>query len=113
MFNKIEIQTDSLIAISYAENGNIPVCVAEIGKIEEPNKFYFHRLFVKKEYRNKGWATKLMEELTTKCDEREIEVLLEINPYTDEIDYQQLESFYKKFGFEKVGDHYIRKPRTN
>ena len=112
MFNKIEIQTDSLIAISYAENGNIPVCVAEIGKLEEPNRYYFHRLFVREKYRNKGWATRLMEEILSKCDEKGIEVLLEINPYTDDIDYQRLEDFYKRFGFEKVDHYYVRKPKN-
>lgn len=68
---------------------------------------YFNRLYVTPEYRHKGFGTVLLKKLLKIIKERHLVLQLDINPYGD-MDYDQLEKFYTKYGFEKVvdGDFY-------
>jgi len=61
-------------------------------------EWFFNRLFVHEKMRNQGVGTMLMSELVRVLDEDKIVLVNEVNPYGD-LDYNQLVSFYKKYGF--------------
>lgn len=67
------------------------------------NVWYFNRLYVPPQIRNKGVASRLMEKLIIYLDQNEIELICEINPYGD-LDYEQLKAFYMKYGFVTLKD---------
>lgn len=63
-------------------------------------RYYFNRLFVLPEYRGRGYAGRLLESLLEVFRIRNLELILEINPYGD-LNYEQLEAFYLNHGFKK------------
>lgn len=73
---------------------------------------YVNRLIVAEPVRGRGIATKLMEALVEKADEKQINVVLEINAYGD-LNRDELEVFYGKFGFNKsnIEGLYVRQYR--
>ncbi|WP_143288705.1 GNAT family N-acetyltransferase [Calderihabitans maritimus] len=83
--------------------------VAEISKLGD--SWFFNRLFVPPEHRRKGIANALMEELVKILDAKCITLRNEINPYGD-MTYEQLLAFYKKFGFKKTEEGFVRYPKT-
>lgn len=72
---------------------------------------YVNRVIVPKEIRNKGIATQMMNELIKKSDEKQINLILEINAYGD-LNEDKLKEFYGKFGFieSKIKGVYVRIP---
>lgn len=67
-------------------------------KIEDA--WFFNRLFVPSEMRNKGIATQLMNRLIEILDEYNICLINTVNAYGD-LNEDQLITFYKKFGFKE------------
>lgn len=76
---------------------DVKLAVAELSILPD-NTWYFNRLNVPPEYRNKGIATKLMLMLIDAAAKYKITICCDINPYGD-LNYDQLKKFYKKFGF--------------
>ena len=76
--------------------------VAEATRIDEERKnvYYFNRLFVKPNYRGKGYSRKLLEKFVQELDTNKISVELDINPYGD-LDYNQLKKLYEEFDFKQ------------
>ena len=67
--------------------------------LEPGNWFWFSRIKVKRE--GQGVGTRLMTELVALCDERQVDVFCQLNPY-GQLDYEQLRAFYRKFGFADI-----------
>lgn len=87
------------ITVFHKDKG-IPVGNCECSLIK--NKvWYFNRLFVQPEYRNKGIGTAMLKELLLIIEEKEDVLQLDINPY-GEMSYEQLEEFYIQSGFVKT-----------
>lgn len=77
-------------------------------KINGENKFfwYFNRLFVKADYRNQGYAKFLLSQMVDILEKEKINLWLDINPYGD-LNYNQLEELYMRYGFKKYDYGYI------
>ena len=89
-------------------------CCAEIsicelnevfGLSKDLNLWYFNRLFTPPEIRNKGYAKQAMNLLIEYLDENEIDLLCDINPYGD-LSREQLEQFYRRYGFVNINDEF-------
>ena len=63
--------------------------------------YYFSRIFVHRKIRNKGHATRLMQQLIEWADTYDYHIFCDINPYGD-LTLEQLIVFYKKFGFKQI-----------
>lgn len=88
------------IGITVFTKNGIPVGNCECSLVK--NKlWFFNRLFVQPDYRNKGIGTAMLKELLCIIKQKDDILQLEINPY-GEIPYVQLEKFYIKYGFVKV-----------
>lgn len=72
----------------------------ELNRIEK-NDWLITRLFVPPTYRNQGIATGLMQELTAWADEKEVTLIVEINPYGD-LGREKLIKFLEKHSFNQV-----------
>lgn len=70
--------------------------------------WYVNRLYVQPKYRNQGFATAMMKELTSEADAQGKDILIEINPYGD-LDYDQLKAFYLKFGFIQIDENLFKR----
>ena len=77
-------------------------------KIKEENKnfWYFNRLFVREDYRNQGYAKCLLSKMIDILKKEKINLWLDINPYGD-LNYEQLEELYMRYGFKKYDYGYI------
>jgi GNAT superfamily N-acetyltransferase len=100
------------ITVSHIEDGYLSS--ASVSILPNQKEWYFNRLFVSPSVRKKGIATKLMSELVKKLDENKIDLFLDINPYGN-LNYKQLENFYRQFGFEEYeGDYqFIRRYKND
>lgn len=88
------------IGITVFTKNGIPVGNCECSLVK--NKlWFFNRLFVQPDYRNKGIGTAMLKELLCIIKQKDDILQLEINTY-GEIPYVQLEEFYIKYGFVKV-----------
>lgn len=74
----------------------------------EDGCWYVNRLYVQPSYRNQGFATSMMRELISVADSQAKDILIEINPYGD-LNYDQLKSFYMKFGFDQIGENLFKR----
>ncbi len=71
--------------------------------VKEPQKlYYFNKLYVDKELRNKGIAKQLLEKLEHWADSENIVVVGDVNPYGD-LDFEKLVQLYLDHGFVKFG----------
>ena len=95
----INISTTQYISINLVENNIKPIGVAECSLIDN-NLYYFNRLYVSPSYRGKKFGTKLLDTLLKIFKEYNLILKLDINPYGG-LNYEQLESFYIRHGFEK------------
>lgn len=68
--------------------------------VDEKNQWYFNRLYVRPEYRGQGIGSVLLDKLLAYIRKSRATLLLDINPYGD-MDYEQLEDFYLRHGFQK------------
>lgn len=93
----VSIIKDNCTSIGVAECSTS--MVSEFGLRNKP-QMYFNRLYVRPEYRRKGFGTKLLKKLLEIIKEQQVVLQLDINPY-GEMDYSQLEMFYTKYGFKK------------
>ena len=77
-------------------------------KINGKNKYfwYFNRLFVRADYRNQGYAKFLLSKMINIKKKKKINLWLDINPYGD-LNYNQLEKLYIRYGFKKYDYGYI------
>ena len=94
----INIFASNSVPIGYM-NTSRPIGYANTSRIHD-NVFYFNRLFVQPEFRNKGYATEILKTLLEKFKEKHYVLYLDINPYGD-LNYEELETFYMKHGFKK------------
>ena len=100
-----------------ADNGKIIVGQINISKEffhrrindKDYTCWYFNRLFVSNEFRNRGYAKLLLSELIKILNQKQIILWLDINPYGD-LNYEQLEKLYMKYGFKKQDFGYIWMP---
>ena len=60
--------------------------------------WYFNRLFLHRQLRNRGIGTALIRKVVAFCKENGITLFTGINPYGD-LNYEQLKQFYLKNGF--------------
>ena len=95
----INISTTQYISINLVENNIKPIGVAECSLIGN-NLYYFNRLYVSPSYRGRKFGTKLLDTLLKIFKEYNLILKLDINPYGG-LNYEQLESFYIRHGFEK------------
>ena len=63
--------------------------------------YWFSRLFVHKNLRNRGYATELMKECCQWADEKNVIILNAVRPYGD-MGLDAATRFYKKFGFKLI-----------
>ena len=84
------------------------IASAEISKLPATDGvWYFNRLIVPKQFRNLGYAKKLLTKLVSVCKEKKINLMCDINPYGD-LDFNQLHKLYSSFGFVDVeGEGYM------
>ena len=94
---------ESEYEINILASDSVPVGCANTSRIHN-NVFYFNRLFVQPEFRNKGYATEMLKTLLEKFKEKHYVLYLDINPYGD-LNYEELETFYMKHGFKKYKVH--------
>lgn len=66
--------------------------------------WYFNRLWVKEDCRGQGCGSELLDRLLALIRETEGKLILEINAY-GELNYEQLEAFYKRHGFQDYQKH--------
>ena len=85
---------ESEYGINILASDSVPIGCANTSRIHD-NVFYFNRLFVQPEFRNKGYATEMLKTLLEKFKEKHYVLCLDINPYGE------LETFYMKHGFKK------------
>ena len=95
----INISTTQYISINLVENNIKPIGVAECSLIGN-NLYYFNRLYVSPSYRGRKFGTKLLDTLLKIFKEYNLILKLDINPYGG-LNYEQLEFFYIRHGFEK------------
>jgi predicted GNAT family N-acyltransferase len=82
--------------------------MADIYKLKITGDLYwFCRLKAKKE--GQGSGTILMKELVKILDEKQAWVMNVINPY-GKMTMEQLELFYAKYGFIKIGEGFMYRP---
>lgn len=84
--NTLSIVETSFIGIKKRPDGSI-------GKV-----VYFNRINVSKEKRGLGIGNELLKSLLSECNNSNIAIMLEINPYGD-LTYEQLKDWYIKNGF--------------
>jgi predicted GNAT family N-acyltransferase len=68
------------------------------------NELYFNRLIVPVGFRNKGFATKILNKVENIVDEHKLNILLDINAYGD-LNAKQLFDLYERHGFVKHHKH--------
>lgn len=61
-------------------------------------------LYVPKEHRKQGLASKLLLQLGKEADLAQVALILECRPYEDNIDAESLERLYKRNGFVVIQD---------
>lgn len=78
----------------------------------KPKELYFNRLIVSPQYRGNKYGSQMLTRLLELFSEYDLTLKLDINPYGN-MDYDSLEKFYLKHGFEKcqikderIGDFY-------
>ena len=108
---------------TFSNKGFLCVCISDnmfsVGTAEasemysnQPNEYFFNRLFVKKNYRNKGFGRLILNRFVEECDKRGITLLLTINSYGD-LSFEKLKEMYLNVGFEQIENNYfIRKAIT-
>ena len=82
-----------------ATNGRLPAGCADSSWLTG-NIYYFNRLYVQEEYRGQKIGEQLLKKLLEVFDNSNNVLLMHINPY-GELSYEQLEAFYKYYGFRK------------
>lgn len=104
----LHLDLDGLDSISYHSLvyiDDIAIGVARLALVEN-NKSVMARVAIRKEYRGKGIATKLIESIITKAQQLSINSI-EIHAH------EYLKEYYEGFGFryikqvEKVGEHQL------
>ncbi len=101
----INIETNECIYFYAIIDNNIPIGCLEI--IPQNNIFLLHKIFVIEKYRNKGIATKLINNFLDYLNnsvynniEIKLQVIPDVNNFSEMINLQKkLIKFYKKFGF--------------
>ena len=88
------------INITYIENNLL--AIAEASSFGN-NEYYFNRINVPKELRNKGIGTKLLKRLIKNIKNEKATLICDINPYGD-LDFEKLKKWYMKHGFEENED---------
>lgn len=108
------IVIDGAIFVFATNKESIIIGVAEASRLieETPSTYFFNRLYIKEQYRGKGYSKILLEEFCKKADEEKVDIELTINPY-GKISYENLKELYKIYGFEEVGDNdFLRKHKV-
>ena len=107
------IISDTSIVIA-ADDGKFVVGQINVSKEFSPRKiygkelqfWYFNRLIVREDYRNQGYAKKMLSKLIEILRQKQINLWLDINPYGD-LNHEQLEELYMKYGFKKYDYGYV------
>jgi GNAT superfamily N-acetyltransferase len=107
------IISDTNITI-VADDGKFIVGQINVSKEFSPRKingkelqfWYFNRLIVREDYRNQGYAKKMLSKLIEILHQKRINLWLDINPYGD-LNRKQLEELYMKYGFKKYSYGYV------
>lgn len=86
--NTLSVVESSFIDIKERPNGSI-------GKV-----LYFNRINVSKYKSGLGLGSKLLNSLLIECNNDNIAILLEINPYGS-LTYEQLKEWYIRYGFKE------------
>lgn len=67
------------------------------------------RINVPKAARGRGHARRLLDRILEDADHFRVTLFLEISP-SDGLDFDQLEAWYMRHGFERYDDYYRRRP---
>ena len=70
------------------------------GKVVENPQWFFNRLYVKPEFRNRGVATALLDKVYEFVHDKDVCLYCGVNPYGD-LTRKQLNDLYKKHGFRR------------
>lgn len=95
----LHIYDETLYSMASIEISYIPIC-ADLLDYDIKDSWFFNRLIVPPNMRNKGIATKFMTRLIEILDEKDMRLVNTVNPYGD-LNEDQLITFYKKFGFKE------------
>lgn len=90
------VNTNDYVSVSMIVDKSY-LASAEVSRLDD-NYWYFNRLIVPPNIRNRGIATKIMKQLIKVLDEKSITLVCDINPYGD-LDFDKLHEFYCKYGF--------------
>lgn len=100
---KLQItETETTIYVYITEKYSI-IASSECSEISD--EWFFNRLYVRPEYRGKGYGSKVLDKMLELVKKRNIILELAINPY-GEMTYNELEAFYLHHGFKKSGIRY-------
>lgn len=72
---------------------------------DKEGRWYFNRLYVITEYRGNHYGSVLLDKMLECVKDKGITLIMDINPYGD-MNYEQLEEFYLRHGFQKISDEY-------
>lgn len=92
----------------FIQLNTIRTAVADLVDYDDTTKL-ITRINVPKEYRSTGVGSQLLQQIVHDADEEGITLLLEIVP-SDGLNFQQLELWYKRYGFKKEDGMYRRAP---
>ncbi|NLJ76298.1 MAG: GNAT family N-acetyltransferase [Peptococcaceae bacterium] len=98
----VKSATEDCITLAYYVPGHTQPATVTIQKMCDDGTWYAPGLFVPEDMRNRGIASLLMDELIDVLDEHEFTVITGVHP-TGDLDYDRLITFYRKYGFEKLG----------
>lgn len=91
----------------------LEICEQDI-EVDETEQFHLiSRINVPREYRGQGIGTELLERVLEEADIEEVNLVLEILPFSDGPDYEVLHAWYSKHGFREMGPNgYFWRPHN-
>ena len=98
VFNAIEPETGKNAGCAEFSSSSLSFFIK--GQPIKNQQWFFNRLYVKPEFRNRGAATALLEQVRKYVYEKGVCLYCGVNPYGD-LSRSQLNTLYKKHGFQR------------
>ena len=98
VFNAIEPETGKDAGCAEFSSSSMSFFIKD--KPIKNQQWFFNRLYIKPEFRNRGAATALLEQVKKFVYEKDICLYCDVNPYGD-LNHSQLNTLYKKHGFQR------------
>lgn len=89
----------------YIQHDSYCAVIADLTPPEgfHPTWWYVNRIHVLDKYQHQGYGTRIMKWITQDADLEKVTLCLEINAY-GALSHEQLEEWYRKYGFEYNAD---------